>query len=155
MTKLSARIPSGENDGFSPIATELVSDLGAVHLIIAEVEVTDVNIKAKDRTSEATVHVRAFEVVLKKDADRVRKILLTARKSRTGSFDLFDAAAEDDEDNVRPLRQVVDDDAAERAGEDGWHTGDDEVDLAEEDDDELDDEIDDDMWGDDEQGDEK
>lgn len=104
MTRLSAQLPGGDNNGIGALARDLIDSPRKVHAVIALVDGKTLTTDVDTGATEPTARIRRIEVITDDDRRVAEQILRRAMERRTGQtvlpLDLEDdlTAAFDDVD---------------------------------------------------------
>lgn len=104
MTKLSSALPSGDSNGLSSIARQLIDNPRDLHVVIAIVDCKQTKTDHDTDEREPTARIRRVEVVAQSDREHAQQIMRRALEERTGQTVL----PLDLEDELRALAFDVD-----------------------------------------------
>lgn len=104
MTKLSAQLPGGDNNGIAALARHMIDNPRSVHVVIALVDAKTLTTDTDTGSIDPTARIRRIEVISDDDRAVAAQMLRRALERRTGQtvlpLDLEDdlASALDDLD---------------------------------------------------------
>lgn len=84
MTKLASKLPEGNGNGLAPIASDLVSTPGRLHVVVALVDCCRITEDIDTGDTIPTARIRKIEVIDGQDKHLAQRMLRRAMEERTG-----------------------------------------------------------------------